>query len=205
MEMIMPAQSTMHFYFNWAKERIDEMDAILASLEAKAGEVQADSRMRADQMISDLHKKRDEFQEAARKHADAGEAAWLGAKSQLEDTWNGFETEVKKYVETFGKQIRQPQAMFQNAAAAQINAWREAAETIHHAAAALAVDRRSGIDAALTRMKADASKAEANLQELNRAGTESRAALNGALAESRAAFDQAGRAAWDAYKRVANP
>ena len=39
----MPAQSSMHFYFNWAKERIDEMDAILASLEAKAGEVQANS------------------------------------------------------------------------------------------------------------------------------------------------------------------
>jgi hypothetical protein len=205
MEMIMPAQSTMHFYFNWAKERIDEMDAILASLEAKAGEVQADSRIRAEQLIADLHKKRDEFTKAAKKQTDAGEAEWLHTKNRLEDTWNGFETEVKKYVETFGKQIRQPQAMFQNAAAAQINAWREAAETIHHAAAALAVDRRSGIDAALTRMKADASKAEANLQELNRAGTESRAALNGALAESRAAFDQAGRAAWDAYKRVANP
>ena len=128
-------------------------------------------------MISDLHKKRDEFQEAARKHADAGEAAWLGAKSHLEGTWNGFETEVKKYVETFGKQIRQPQTMFQNAAAAQLKAWREAAEKIHSAAATLAVDRRSDIDAALTRMKADASKAEANLQELNRAGTELWAAL----------------------------
>jgi len=32
----MPTQSSMHFYLNWAKERIDEMDAILASLEAKA-------------------------------------------------------------------------------------------------------------------------------------------------------------------------
>ena len=65
--------------------------------------------------------------------------------------------------------------------------------------------RRSGIDAAVTRMKADASKAEANLQELNRAGTESWAALNGALAESRAAFDRANQAAWDALKRAATP
>jgi hypothetical protein len=37
----MPAQSSMHFYLNWAKERIDEMDATLASLESKAGEVHA--------------------------------------------------------------------------------------------------------------------------------------------------------------------
>ena len=37
----MAEQSSMHFYLNWAKERIDEMDAALASLEAKAGQVQA--------------------------------------------------------------------------------------------------------------------------------------------------------------------
>jgi hypothetical protein len=54
-------------------------------------------------------------------------------------------------------------------------------------------------------MNADASKAEANLQELKRAGTESWAALNGALAESRAAFDRANQSAWDALKRAATP
>ncbi|MFZ0177467.1 MAG: hypothetical protein WAL11_18060 [Pseudolabrys sp.] len=199
----MPAQSSMHFYFNWAKERIDEMDAVLASLEAKAGEVQAESRSKADLLIADLHKKRDEFQEVAKKQADAGEAAWLRTKSQLEGTWNGFEIEVKKYVETFGKQVQQ--TTFQNAAAAQLKAWRDAAEKIHNAAAGLAVDRRSDIDATLTRMKADASKAEANLQGLKRAGTESWVALNGALAESRAAFDRANQSAWDALKRAATP
>ena len=199
----MPAQSSMHFYFNWAKERIDEMDAVLASLEAKAGEVQAESRSKADLLIADLHKKRDEFQEVAKKQADAGEAAWLRTKSQLEGTWNCFEIEVKKYVETFGKQVQQ--TTFQNAAAAQLKAWRDAAEKIHNAAAGLAVDRRSDIDATLTRMKADASKAEANLQELKRAGTESWVALNGALAESHAAFDRANQSAWDALKRAATP
>jgi hypothetical protein len=203
MEVIMPAQSSMHFYFNWAKERIDEMDAVLASLEAKAGEVQAESRSKADLLIADLHKKRDEFQEVAKKQADAGEATWLRTKSQLEGTWNDFEIEVKKYVETFGKQIQQ--TTFQNAAAAQLKAWRDAAEKIHNAAAGLAVDRRSDIDATLTRMKADAPKAEANLQEFKRAGTESWAALNGALTESRAAFDRANQSAWDALKRAATP
>jgi hypothetical protein len=61
------------------------------------------------------------------------------------------------------------------------------------------------IDAALRRMKADASEAEANLQKLTHAGTESWAALTGALAESRAAFDRANQSAWDAFKRAANP
>ena len=38
----MPDQSSMHIYLNWTKERIDEMDATLASLEAKASQVKAD-------------------------------------------------------------------------------------------------------------------------------------------------------------------
>ena len=41
----MPAHSSMHFYLNWAKERIDEMDAVLP-FETKASEVQADSARR---------------------------------------------------------------------------------------------------------------------------------------------------------------
>jgi len=205
MEAIMPAQSSMHFYLNWAKERIDEMDAVLASLEAKTREMQSDSRVKADQLIADLHKKRDEFQESLTKQADAGEATWLRVKSQLENTWNGFETEVKRYVETFGKQIEHQQATFQGAAAAQLKAWRDAAEKIHSAAAELAADRRTDIDAALQRMKAGASETEANLQKLTRAGTESWTALNGALAESRAAFDRANQSAWEAFKRALNP
>ena len=68
----MPAQSSMHFYLNWAKERIDEMDATLASLESKAGEVHASSRIKADQLIADSRKKRDEFQNTVKKQAEAG-------------------------------------------------------------------------------------------------------------------------------------
>ena len=63
----MSAQSSMHFYLNWAKERIDEMDAALASLEAKASRLQADSKVKADQLIADLHKRRDEFEAAVKK------------------------------------------------------------------------------------------------------------------------------------------
>jgi hypothetical protein len=194
MEVIMPAHSSIHFYLNWAKERIDEMDAVLASFESKAGEVQADSRAKADQFIADLKKKRDEFQQAVTKQTDAGEAAWLGAKSQMETTWKGFEAEVKKYVETFGKQVDQQQATFHGAATAQLKAWRDAADKIQSAATELATDRRNDIDAALKRMKADALEAEANLQKLKRAGEESWGALNGA-----------NQAAWDAFKRAANP
>ncbi|MCP1853141.1 hypothetical protein ACVIHH_001211 [Bradyrhizobium sp. USDA 4518] len=43
----MSEQSNVHFYLNWAKERIDEMDAALASFEMKAGQAKAESKVKA--------------------------------------------------------------------------------------------------------------------------------------------------------------
>lgn len=45
----------MHSYLNWTKQRLDEMDATLASLEARASEVKADSKAKAEQLIADLN------------------------------------------------------------------------------------------------------------------------------------------------------
>jgi hypothetical protein len=205
MEAIMPEQSSMHFYLNWAKERIDEMDAALASLESKANQVRADSKVKATLLIADLQKRRDEFQEAVKKHAETSEAAWQRTKAQLESQWNGFEAQVKTYIDTIGKQIEQQQATFRDVAAAQVKAWREAADTIQDTATKFAAERRANIDAAVNQMKADASEAEARLQKLTQAGSESWTALSAALAESRKAFDRANQAAWDAFKRAAPP
>ena len=51
-------------------------------------------------------------------------------------------------------------------------------------------------------MKADAAAAEARLQKLRQAGSESWSALGGALAESRKAFDRANQTACSALKRA---
>lgn len=201
----MPEQSSVHFYLNWTKERIDEMDAALASLETKAGQVAADSKVKADQLIGDLKKRRDEFHASIKKQADAGEAAWEQTRKQLEAQWNGFEAQVKTYVETVGKQAEHQQAIFRDLAAAQVKAWHEAADKLHDETGKLATAKRSEIEAAVKQMKADAVEAEARLQKVKQAGSESWAALSGALAETRKAFDQANRTAWDAFKRAAPP
>jgi hypothetical protein len=65
----MPEHSSMHFYLNWTKERLDEMNAILASLEAKTREMKADAKKKTDQLIGDLKKRRDEFQAKVKAEA----------------------------------------------------------------------------------------------------------------------------------------
>jgi hypothetical protein len=54
-------------------------------------------------------------------------------------------------------------------------------------------------------MKADGSEAEARLQKVKQAGSESWTVFGAALAESRKALDRANQAAWDALKRAAPP
>jgi hypothetical protein len=111
----------------------------------------------------------------------------------LESQWNGFEAQIKTYFETVGKQIEQQQTTFQDIAAAQVKAWREAADKFNDAATKVATEKRANIDAAVEQMKTEAAEAEARLQKLKQAGSESWAALSGALAETRAAFDRATR------------
>jgi hypothetical protein len=199
----MTTQSNIHFFVNWAKGRLDEMDATLTSLEGKVGGVQADARDKANKVLADLRKKRDDFRDTVKKQSEANEAAWISAKTKLESEWNVFEAAVKKYVESFGNQIEQQQAIFKLQSAAQLKAWREAANKLNSSAKEFAAERRGEIDAAVKRMNTDATAAEEKLQKLNQAGAQSWSALMAALTETRAAFDRANQAARDAFKRAA--
>ena len=200
----MPTQSSAHFFFNWAKERIDEMDATLASLESKAADMPDESRVKADQFIADLRNKRNEFESTVKREAEAGEAAREATEARLATQWNGFESEIKKYLEAVGQDVKQHQAVFQSQVTAQMQAWREAADKIYAAAGEFAAGQRKEIDATVSRMRADAATAEAKLQELAKAGTESWSALSVGLTQTRAAFDRANQAAREAFKRASS-
>ncbi|MGO9232723.1 MAG: hypothetical protein ACLP4V_01010 [Methylocella sp.] len=200
----MSKHSAVYFYLNWAKERIDEMDAVLASLEANVGEVQADARAKANKALADMRKKRDDFRDTLKKQADANEAEWVSEKERLQSVWNIFETEVQKYVESAGKQIEQQQTTFRDQAAAQVKAWRDAAQNIRSGAKEFAVEHRGEIEATLKQMEADAAVAEEKLQKVvNEAGNQSWSALTTPMAETRAAFDRANKAVHDAFNRRA--
>ena len=198
----MSEHSAIHFYLNWAKERIDEMDATLASLEAKVSELQGDARSEANQALADMRKKRDDFRDTLKKQADANEAVWIKEKSRLQSEWNAFEAEVEKYIDSSSQKIEQQQAIFKGQAEAQVKAWRDAAENLRTAGREFAAGRRSEIEAALKQMETDAAAAEKKLQTINEAGKQSWSALMTALGETRGAFDRANQAAQKAFKQA---
>ena len=201
----MTQQSSLHVYLEWTKQRIDEMDAILASLEAKAGQMSADSKPKVEKILAELRKRCEEFQTKAKANAQASEAVLRAAQAQLETQWQGFEAQVKVYFEAAGKQAEQQQAAFGAAAAARAKVWREAADHLQAEAMKVAAAKRADIDVAIKQMKVQAAEAEVQLQKLKQAGGASWDALSGALAQSRKTFGRASRDAWDAVSRASLP
>jgi len=192
-----------HYYFNWAKERLDEMDATLTLLEGKTAELNAAAREKTGQVLADLRKMSDEFRDTVNKQAAANEDAWKSVKAQLESEWTAFQAELSKNVASFGKQIEQQQAIFQRQADAQMKAWREASDQLGATAQSFAAERRAEIEAVVKRMEAEATQAEERLRKFNQAGTESWSALMTALGETRSAFDRANEAAQEALRKAA--
>ncbi|RTL50317.1 MAG: hypothetical protein EKK40_13350 [Bradyrhizobiaceae bacterium] len=198
----MSAESSIHLYLSWAKERIDEMDAALTAFAIKITGLEADLRSKADKALTELEKKRDAFQHLVTAQAEAGETAWINTKATLEADWKDFETGVKKYIETFGKKIEQQQSAFALQSAAQLKAWHESANALADAAKDFKAERRDEIEAIVKRMKSDAEAAEKTFKKLAVAGNESWSALTAALDETRTAFDRANQAAREAFRRT---
>ena len=58
-----------------AKERLDEMDATVTSLEGKAAEVKTDVSDKAKKILANLREQRDDFRDTMKKQSEANETA----------------------------------------------------------------------------------------------------------------------------------
>ncbi len=193
--------SGVHFQLNWVKERIDEMDASLASLERSAKNAKSQSSSDAKRLIAALKKRRARFEAVVKKQAKDNDTAWRRSKAQLEAEWKEFEAQAAHHFKTTARQMEQ-KAAFRRASGVQAVAWHGAVEKLQDVMGTIVPAQRTGFKAALRKMKADAAKAEARMRKLGRAGTTSWPAMHAALAKSRDAFDRANQKAGDAIRRA---
>ena len=94
----MTTETYAYYFTNWSKERLNEIDATLASIEARASTLQADAKKQSEKAVSDIRAQREAFQQAIHKQKDESEAGWARAKSGLEGNWTSFEGSVQKYL-----------------------------------------------------------------------------------------------------------
>lgn len=198
----MTKESKVHPYIEWAKSRLDEMDATLSTLQGKVEELGEDAQVKAKEALTDMEAQRDAFKAFLDKNLESAESVWDAQSAKLKEDWKAFEDEVETYVKSTKNNAEQYEAAFKARADAQVKAWQEMMNNAFAAAAKFPEERKAEFDDAVTKMKSEADAAENRLAAMKKAGQESWSALDAALSESRKAFDKASEDMQKAFKRA---
>jgi hypothetical protein len=134
---------------------------------------------------------------------ETSEAAIANSKKVLEAQWAAFELAVPAFLDATGQQVKEAEAAFRACADVQRKAWHEAIDNLHKSAESFAENRRDEIETAVKHMKVEADAAKTRLDKLNKAGSETWAAMKSALTETRTALDNAQQAVHESLKRLA--
>jgi hypothetical protein len=183
-----PIQSSVGVFVEWAKARLDEMAAIAKMLDSRLDSLDANVRAQAEQTIAHV---KQWIAEGQAQIKDVQEASIAEAKARIEATWSKFQSESGRWAEL----AKDQQATFQASAQAQAQAWQNVVNSYMQRAAELHAWNKAQAEAHVEQLKAEAQKAQADLQakadDLIKAGQASWADLSGALDESRNAFSRA--------------
>jgi predicted nucleic acid-binding Zn-ribbon protein len=75
-------------YVEKAKARIDQWNADIEKLQAKAGEAKADAKIEYEKQLRELRAQRDEAKEKLDEIAKASDSAWDDMKAGFESAWD---------------------------------------------------------------------------------------------------------------------
>ncbi len=199
----MTSETDPHLFSNWAKERLDEIEATLDALQSRVHSLQDETKKQAEKTIAEMRAQQQVFQEMLKKQTEEGTANWTGLMRGLEANWASFEFLLQKYMNVTRKDAQHLQETFSARAEAQRKAWQDAIENLRGKASTFAAAHRKEAEEALNQLKAAADTAKAKLETQQKAGVESWDAFKTALEESRAAFDKATHKVIESFKKTA--
>jgi multidrug resistance efflux pump len=182
-----PKQSSVDVFVEWAKARLDEMAADAKVLESSLDKFDTSLRTQAEQAIAQVNDWIAKGQAKIKEVQAKGEASVADAQGYIEVTWAKFQTEADRWVEL----AKDQQATFE----ARAQAWQDVVNTYVQRASEVHAQNKAQVEAQVEQLKADARKAQAELNakvgDLSKAGQASWAAMSQALDESRNAFARA--------------
>lgn len=191
-----------HPSVEWARSRLDEMDASLTVFERKVQAVESGTREKAQSAIADMKKRRDNFNAAIEKSRDSSEKAWEAMNAKLEAEWKAFEDDVETFWASAGHKADMYEEAFWARAKAQKKAWHDTVTRMKTSAAKFQVNRKADFDTAVSGAESVAHDAGAKLDDVHDAGKTSWVAFRSALTLSRSAFDEANIKAQSAFNKA---
>lgn len=180
----MTEESEKHILTDWARRRLDEMDAVLLAMEARSEALQNDASGEASGVLADMRRLRDEFDGKVKDAMAQGEAAWSTIKQQMEGVWGRYEAGLDQWVEA----ARNQGEAFEARSKAQMDIWQATIEDFTKRAETTRAEHREALRTEIARVEKQVEDARKNL---NQAGAAGWSAMTQALKEARQAFETA--------------
>lgn len=189
----MPDQSRAHDAVAWARQRLDEVDAMIASAETALLDLQEQSRAEAAQGVERLRAIREALKTGCDRLGTEAEAA-LGdateAQKALAADWVEAEATFLAFLSATRDRSETARALITARAEAQQRSWQDTLAQIRGQATKTLETVHADLDSAVQRLFDELEKVQARAGDLREAGDQSWAALKVGLSEAKAVQDR---------------
>ncbi len=189
----------------WAKQRLDDVDAIISEVEKTSGRLKDTARRDADAALARLKASRGTIQEihdGLRAEAETAKGRAEDIQEALEAEWVEVESAFQTYVSAAKDQAEAVREVVAARAKAQRQSWKASLTALRQQAADAVETARGEFDAAIRRVSDEAEKFQARIGEAKDAGDESWKAVKGGLADARVVHDRTIRKIKDAFSKL---
>ena len=193
----MGGKSYPHETIAWAKQRLDELDAIIFEVEKASkdlsGSVRAeadDARARLEASRTSLRKSYDALRAKAEAKAEDLKRTAEDLQDDLDTEWVEVETSFQSFLGALADQADTVRSVVAARVEAQRQAWDNSLKELRDQAAETVDKARGELDAAIKRLSDEADRFQARIGEVKDAGDASWEAVKSGLAEAKAVHDR---------------
>ncbi|GEO87480.1 MULTISPECIES: hypothetical protein [Alphaproteobacteria] len=200
----MSDQSSAHETVAWAKQRLDDVDAIISEVEKASGALKDSARREADAALARLRTSRDTIQkiyDVLRSGAATMKGDVEDFQAALEAEWVEVEFAFQAFLAAASDQAETVRGIVVARATAQRQSWEESLEELRDQAVDMVEKARSELDGAIKRLSDEADTFQARIGDAKDARDESWAAVKSGLADAKAVHDRTIAKIKDAFSK----
>jgi chromosome segregation ATPase len=201
----MSDRSHTHETVAWAKQRLDDLDAIISEVEKTSDKLKDSARKEVDAVLTRLKASRGTIQKIyddLRDEANAVKGSVEGIQDALEAEWVEVESAFQTYLSAVGDRAESTRDVVVARAQAQRQSWEASLKALRDQAVDVVEAARGEFDAAIKRLSDETEKFQARIGEAKDAGDESWKAVKGGLADARAVHDRTIQKIKDAFSKL---
>ncbi len=201
----MAKHNVAHEYLDWTKQKLDEIDATLVTLDSSVETLKSDARKKADAAIAQIRNARDSFKakvDILRSDMAASKEVADDAYAPLKAEWAEVEVAIQHFLTVAGDQASVVTAVLAARTEAQRKSWQSSLHAIRASASEAIEQGRAEADVALHRLVVETEKAKVKLGQVSSVSDDAWKAINDGLQEAKSVYERTWKKVSEAVTRI---